>query len=174
MRLPALLLLLLLSAAALPGCLDQGGDPDPADDEPDTPMEETGSMEDLHFEGDVPVGADPFNTIPVGTPAGGIAPCSSPASTCFLHDFTVPAGTNASLTATLAWQLPANDFDLYLYQGDEALSQDGINSIPPAAEVPPTEQVLRHGGLGPGEYTFWVVAWLSVADGYTLDVTFET
>ena len=173
MRSAALLLTALLALSA--GCLE-GGDDAPAEtpDAPAPAMNAT-AMEPLHFEDDVPVGADPFNVVPVVTPLGGGVPCSTAASTCFLHDFTVPDGTNVSvsLVATLAWSLPANDFDLYLYEGEEQLSQDGINSIPPAAGAPPTTQVLHHEGLAPGTYTFWVVAWNSVQDGYTLDVEFS-
>lgn len=173
MRSHAILLATLLALSA--GCLSEDDAPAATPEASAPAANATMALPPLHFEGDVPVGADPFNVVPVVTPVGGGVPCSTSASACFMHDFTVPAGTNVSvaLEATLAWSLPANDFDLYLYEGEEQLSQDGINGIPPAAGAPPTDQVMHHDGLGPGDYTFWVVAWNSVQDGYTLDVAFS-
>jgi hypothetical protein len=171
MRFAALALTALLALSA--GCASDDETADPTTDMP-APMANATAPAPLHFEGDVPYGADPFNVIPVVTPVGGGAPCSTSASTCFVHAFTIN-GTNASvsLEATLAWDLPASDFDLYLYEGETQLSQDGINGIPPAAGVPEAMQVLRHDGLAAGEYAFWVVAWNAVGDAYTLDVTFS-
>ena len=167
MRSHAILLAALLAFSS--GCLSgEGNDPAPSD-APASPATNATVPAPLHFEGDVAVGVDPFNLVD-GTP------CSTDASTCFKHDFTVEEGTNVSvsLEATLAWTIEANDFDLYLYEGEEQLSQDGINQFPPAgASAPPTMQVLRHDGLGPGDYSFWVVAWNAAADSYTLDVTFS-
>jgi hypothetical protein len=170
MRLAAFALTALLAFSA--GCASDEETPGPTPDAP-AAMDNATAPAPLHFEGDVPYGADPFNVVPVGTPAGGAAPCSTSASTCFFHAFTIN-GTNASFAveATLAWGLPASDFDLYLYEGEEQLSQDGINGLPPTG-VPETTQVLRHDGLAAGEYTFWVVAWNAVGDAYTLDATFS-
>lgn len=170
MRLAAFALTALLAFSA--GCASEDEAPAPIED-PAPGMGNATVPEPLHFEGDVPYGADPFNLVPVQTPVGGGVPCSTSASTCFVHPFTVD-GTNVSLAveAVLAWGLPASDFDLYLYEGEEQLSQDGINSLPPTGP-PETTQVLHHDGLGPGEYAFWVVAWNAVGDAYTLDVTFS-
>ena len=170
MRIAPFALAALLAFSA--GCASDGEDPAPMADMP-APMANATAPAPLHFEGDVPYGADPFNLVPVQTPVGGGTPCSTSASTCFVHAFTVN-GTNASvsLEATLAWDLPASDFDLYLYEGENQLSQDGINSLPPSG-VPETSQVLRHEGLPAGEYSFWVVAWNAVGDAYALDVTFS-
>ena len=172
MRFAAILLTVLL--ASFSGCLESGDDPEAMTDEPTAPVVNGTAMAPLHFEGDVPFGTDPFNVVPVQTPAGGGVPCSTPASTCFIHAFTIPEGVIATVEATLAWSLPANDFDLYLYQEETQLSSDGINSIPPAADVPSTTQVLHYEPLVPGDYDLWVVAWNSVADAYTLDATFTT
>lgn len=167
----AFLVTLLTLSAFLAGCSDNesGGD----DEAPDTTTPTAGPavLEPLHFQEDLVFGIDPFNVVPVGTPAGGGAPCSTPASTCFYYPFTIPANTTVAVTATLAWGLPANDFDLYLYQATTLVSSDGINMLG-TAEVPPTTQVLRHTPLVAGDYEFWVAAWNSAADGFTLDVEF--
>src|SRR5688572_16498132 len=84
----------------------------------------------LHWENDVIAGADPFNNLPTdpNDPASLTAPppCSQkPAGqdiSCEYHEFTVN-GTFA-MTATLAWGVDGNDFDLYLYQGDTEVSRD--------------------------------------------------
>jgi hypothetical protein len=170
MRFTAIALTALVALSA--GCASDDEAPGPTTDTP-APMDNATAPAPLHFEGEVPYGFDPFNVVPVQTPVGGGVPCSTSASTCFVHAFTVN-GTNVSvsLEATLAWTLPASDFDLYLYEGEEQLSQDGINSLPPTG-VPEATQVLRHDGLAAGEYAFWVVAWNAVGDEYTLDVTFS-
>ena len=162
-----LLPLLAALALLLSGCSDDeaGTDDVPAPTDAAAPAAQV--PEPMHWEGEVPVGADPFNVVPVVP-----GPCSTQASTCFKHEFTVPEGTEVDLEATLAWGLAANDFDLYLYEGDEQLSSDGINAVPPAAQVPEPQQVLHYAGLEDGTYAFWVVAWNAVGDAYTLDVTF--
>lgn len=163
--LPWLTPLLLLS-----GCVSDDGGTDTGSDGPEgsNPMTNA-TLEPLHWEGDVTVGADPFNFLPVG---GGV--CSQDVSTCFFHDFVIPGNQSVNLEATLAWGTAGNDFDLYLYQGSTQVSQDGINSIDPtnpASLTPQTTQVMHHTATA-GAYTFWVVVWNAVADSYTLDVTF--
>lgn len=156
---------------ALPGCLDESPDGDDEDLLPDGSSPAAVAPDPLHWEESVLVGADPFNVIPVVTPVGGGTPCSTSASTCYIYDFAV--NTTVDLEATLVWGLPASDFDLYLYQDDTQLSSDGINQLG-TVEVPPTSQVLSHGGLAPGAYQFWVVAWNAAGDDFTLDVAFQT
>lgn len=134
----------------------------------------TAPPQPLHWENDVVAGADPYNSLPIDpndpTSLAGPGPCSQQVSSCEYYDFSVN-GT-FDLVATLAWGVAANDLDLYLYQGDTQVSQDGINGIPPAAGVPATQQAMR-ASVGPGEYTFWVVLWNAAADSYTLDAEFS-
>lgn len=168
MRQPSALLA-LLALALLSGCLGDEASTGDTDLLPSEDTVEAAPPEPLHWEEDVLVGADPFNVVPVVTPVGGGTPCSSQASACFVYDFTT--NTTVDLVATLAWRISANDFDLYLYQGDTQLSSDGINQLG-STEVPTPEQVLNHAGLTPGTYSFWVVAWNAVSDGFLLDVEF--
>lgn len=157
-------LLLVATLAPFAGCLDSDDGPAPADEPVDADPAMNTTLEPLHFSGSFAAGADPFNLV-TGSP------CSTAASTCFKHDFEVTGNRSVAVTATLAWGVMANDLDLYLFQGDTELSQDGINTLPPSG-VPPPSQVLRHEGLAPGMYSFWVAIWNGVADDYTLDVEF--
>lgn len=172
---PSALAALLSMTFLLAGCASDDTGEGPASAEQESTFTPT-VPEPLHFEGEVSVGADPFNVVPPA-PVGSGMPCSMEVSTCYYHEFTVGEDAvgngTVSLTATLAWGLAANDLDLYLYQGEEQLSSDGINSLG-AAEPPPTEQVLRHEGLAAGEYSLWVVVWNGAADSYTLDVEFSS
>ena len=162
-----------LLAAAL-ACLLLAGCSGTADDGSATPGPGDGALgnqtalpEPLHWQADIVAGADPFNFLPTGP-----GPCSQDVSSCEFYDFTVETAVN--LTATLAWGVPANDLDLYLYQGTTQLSSDGINNVDPtnpSSVQPATSQVLRHA-LAPGSYTFWVAVWNGAADSYTLDVAF--
>ncbi len=149
----------------LAGCLgDSGSDGDLADGADPEAQAPATPPEPLHWETDIVAGADPFNV------AGTFPACSQDVSSCDYYEFT----TNGTfgLTATLAWGIAANDLDLYLYQGSDLVSQDGINGIPPAASVPATSQVMHVDSLQPGTYTFWVVIWNGAADAYTLDAAF--
>jgi hypothetical protein len=162
---------LLAAALLLAGCSSKS--PSPATTAPAAHgMGNATAIAPLHFGGSFTAGADPFNFLPA-TPAGGANPCSTSASTCYKHDFTVPAGTiNASMEAKLMWTQAANDLDLYLYQGDTQLSMDGINQFPPSG-APSPGQDMHVTGLAAGSYTFWVVVWAGAADSYTLDATFS-
>lgn len=166
---------LLLAALALAGCAGEGSDDDPSL----TPGDGSGlgnatAPAPLHWEADVLVGADPFNNVPdPGNPTANNPPCSQQVSSCEVHEFTVNGTWN--LTATLAWGVPANDLDLYLYQGQTQVSNDGINTIDPvdpSSIVGATSQVM-HVALEPGTYQFWVVVWSGAADHYTLDAAFS-
>lgn len=167
------LLGLLLAALMLSGCSGQ------TDDGNDDGLPDANGLggnatvpDPLHWENDVVVGADPFNNLPTDpndpTSLTGPPPCSQDVSSCEYYEFTVN-GT-ASLTATLAWGIAANDIDLYLFQGTTEVSRDGINSLG-AVGVPPTSQVM-HAKVDAGTYTFWVVLWNAAADSYILDVEF--
>lgn len=119
----------------------------------------------MHEAGGFMLAADPTN-VATGTV------CSGPSvdAPCYFYSFHTDV--NVSLEATLAWTNPANDLDLYLYQGDTMASNDGINNIgnvPP--DMPTTRQVM-HADAAPGDYRFYVVAWNAAAESFTLDVTF--
>lgn len=161
----------LAAALLLAGCSSKS----PSTDVQPAPMQAAANhtaLAPLHFSGSVTAGADPYNLVPIGTPVGGGGPCSTAASTCYKHDFTIPAGiTNTSMEAKLKWSVAANDLDLYLYQGDTQLSMDGINQFPPMG-APTAEQDMHVDGLASGSYTFWVVVWNGAAESYTLDATF--
>jgi len=165
------LLVSLVAALLLAGCSGKSPAPAVQPAASQAPANHT-ALAPLHFAGSFMVGADPSNYVPVATPVGGGGPCSLSASTCYKHAFTVPddAG-NVSVAADLKWGNAANDLDLYLYQGDTLVSQDGINSLPPSG-APTPEQVMHADGLAPGSYTFWVVVWNGAADSYTLDAAF--
>lgn len=161
-------LILALGLLLLSGCLSSsGGDGDAGvgDGAGDGAGTNATAPAPLHWAGDILVGADPFNlaSTVVATP-----PCSQDVSSCTYYDFSV--NTTVDLTATLAWGVQANDLDLYLYQGDKEVSQDGINAI---GDVPPVTSQVMHASIAPGDYTFWVVVWNGAADSYTLDVAFS-
>ncbi len=167
--------------AALAACLLLAGCTGSETDDDATPGAGDGATanalpDPLHWGEAVMAGADPFNYLPVDpndpTSLAGPGACSQDVSSCTYYDFSVNA--SAAMTATLAWSVQANDLDLYLYQGDTLVSQDGINSVDPtnpASLSPATSQVM-HVDVAPGLYTFWVVVWDGAADSYTLDATF--
>jgi hypothetical protein len=161
-------LVLALPLLLVSGCLadDGAGESDLGGD--DGNGGNATALAPLHFEGAITAGADPFNMVPAATPVGGAAPCSTEASTCYYHDFSVNA--SADVTATLAWGVVANDIDLYLYQGGTEVSRDGINDV--TADPTPVDNQVMHATVAPGDYTFWVVVWNGAADSYTLDVAF--
>jgi hypothetical protein len=161
MRSTALLLTALLALSS--GCLEDKQAPEATPDAPAPVMNATAPTP-LHWEGDVTAGADPFNAIPVVAPPE----CSQSVSACEFYDFTIN-GT-FDIDASLVWTNPANDLDLYLYQGETFIGNEGINNVgdPPG----PTSQNLVHADLPPGDYTFRVVMWNAVNEHYDLDVTF--
>jgi len=118
----------------------------------------------IHATGSVAFAADPANL-------ATNAICTSPTSQCTRIPFTV--NSSADVTATLKWGMPANDFDLYIYQGDTQVSNDGINQFPPSGpqDVAQTSQVM-HASLAPGAYQFVVVPWNAAQDTWTLDASF--
>jgi hypothetical protein len=156
MRFLALLLTALLALSA--GCLEEDGDPAPVEDAP-APLVNATAPAPLHWEGTFTAGLDVSNVV-TGVPCG-------PAGTCDFRQFSIN-GT-FDLVATLSWGLPANDLDLYLYEGETEVSRAGINTV---GDPPGTTQVLVHPSLPPGDYTFWVVAWNAVQETYELDATF--
>lgn len=171
---PALLLVTLLASGCSSEPQDDAG---PAGSDGDGPGLNATAPEPLHWDADVIAGADPFNLLPdPNDPLGGNLPeCSqAPAGqdvSCHYYEFTV--NTTVKLEATLAWGVAANDLDLYLYNGQAFVSNDGINSIGIGVpSLPSTTQVMSVDGLAPGTYTFRVVLWNAVADSYTLDAVF--
>jgi hypothetical protein len=106
----------------------------------------------------------------VGDPAAVCEPEQT--AQCFRYPFT--ANNTVAVTARLAWTVPGNDFDLYLMQGDTVVSNDGINTLPPAGpgELTATNQVLN-AEVEAGSYELLVVAWFTGQDTYTLEATFS-
>jgi hypothetical protein len=162
MRTTAFLLTTLLAFSA--GCLTEDNAPEPTGDVP-APVANATAPAPLHWENDIVAGADPFNANPVlATPE-----CSQSVSSCDFYEFTTN-GTFA-LQASLVWTNPANDLDLYLYQGETLVTNDGINMV---GDVPgPTSQNLAAPGLPAGTYTFRVVMWNAIDEHYNLDVSFS-
>lgn len=105
---------------------------------------------------DVLVSADPANFLMLGI-------CQTPTAQCWEYPFET--NTTVNLTASLTWDVPLNDFDLYLFEGDEQLA---VGGDPP----PETEETLAQD-LDPGEYRLVVVAWLVVDGSFTVEGTFD-
>lgn len=93
----------------------------------------------------------------------GMGICQTPTAECWEYPFE--ANTTINVTGTLTWEVPLNDFDLYLLDGDE---QVAVGGDPP----PETEEVAAQD-IGPGEYRLVVVAWLVVDGTFTLEGTFD-
>ncbi len=164
MRAQALVLTLLLTFGA--GCSGTDDDQAPMDEAPVVPATNGTLPAPIHETGEFLMAADPSNV------ATGVI-CTGPSvdPPCYYYDFHTDV--NVSLEATLVWTNPANDLDLYLYEGDTLVSSDGINTIgnvPP--DLPATQQVM-HAEVPPGDYQFYVVAWNGAAESYTLDATFS-
>lgn len=105
--------------------------------------------------------------------AGPYSECGVPLTACYSHFFRID-GT-FDLVATLSWDLPTNDLDLYLYRivpGHDYIevSRDGVND---RTDLPTTEQVLRHAALAPGDYRLLVVPHHGVKIDYRLDAVFQ-
>lgn len=157
-------------AAAFLLALMAGCASDDSAEEPAAPAPEAGTdapiPAPIHEEQDFTLALDPTN-VATGQPCFG--PSVDPP--CYYYEVQVE--TMVDFVATLSWTLEANDFDLYLYEGETQVSSDGINTVgavPP--EPPATTQVMRHEALPPGDYRFYVVAWNAAADTTTLDVEF--
>ena len=109
----------------------------------------------------------------VALPAfGPWSECGVPLTGCDGPIFNVD-GT-FDLEATLSWDLPTNDLDLFLARWVaprtwEEISRDGDND----ATEPVTTQVLRYDDLPPGDYRLWVAPQHGVEIECELDVVFR-
>lgn len=103
----------------------------------------------------VPAGTDVFNQAMMDA-------CSQPVSGCYKYPFKLDR--TATVHAKLAWTIPANDFDLYIFHGSVQGEASG-GSAPGTSEELDAE-------LDAGDYSVVVVAWLAAADTYTIDATF--
>ncbi len=87
--------------------------------------------------------------------------CGAPSPCHELH-FTLER--NASLSASLAWGVPVNDLDLYLYAGNAFVAMDRVTG-------PGT-----HAGLDldltSGDYRLIVVPFAAAAESFVLEATF--
>lgn len=102
-------------------------------------------------------GADPLNT-------AGQPQCSTPQAQCVRYPFQLNA--TATVTATLTWTVPANDFDLAIFQDGASVTAGEGGSQPPGTE----ESIETE--LEAGSYEVVVIPWSVAQDTYTLDVTF--
>ena len=147
------LTLLVGSLLLTAGCLGDGSDANGnagRNDGPPPPLPAP-----IEASEEVVGGLDPFNAVEG-------APCTQEASGCTNYPFTLL--TPAMFNAELSWTLDANDFDLYLYRGDEQVAL--------SAGQPPAVSESISGELAPGEYELVVVAWFVTSDTYTLTATF--
>lgn len=110
----------------------------------------------IHETGDVQASADAF--APLGLP-----PCEAPTSTCF--EYTFEAVDRVTVEASLTWTQAANDFDLYLFAGDQQAEVSGGAS-------PDTDEHIE-ARIAPGSYRFVVVAYAVANDSFTFDATFS-
>ncbi|MHB8633116.1 MAG: hypothetical protein ACYDBQ_03985 [Thermoplasmatota archaeon] len=120
------------------------------------------------------VGAlDPINFDPTN-PLGPSHPCSTPQTLCVPFPFTVngTAG-NVTYTAKLTWTLQANDFDLYLYDGDKIVASSANGTVNPSdPSTPHSPEEMLHGGLSPGSYKFVVDPYGVTQDTFTFSASF--
>ena len=160
MRSHALLLAALLAFSS--GCLSGEDDaPAPAGDQPAAqPMNATLPAE-IHATETVTGSLDPLNLATQEV-------CTAPSAQCFTYPFTIEGNGSVEATAHLAWDLPANDFDLYVYEG-ETLVLNGASDV--TAGPGNVEHV--EGDLSSGDYEVIVVAWGVAQDTFVLDVTFS-
>lgn len=148
---------LLLAALPLAGCLDKPAEevvPESTEASADVPLNAT-LPEPIEDSQTVTGSADPLNF--VGEPS-----CSAPTAQCFRYPFTLASA--ARVSASLAWGLPAHDFDLYVVQGDtDVLSH---------AATPPGNSESVEGVLEPGDYEVLVVGWAVTQDTFDLKAEF--
>lgn len=158
-------LILLLAATALAGCGD-----DPAEPSPTTsagPTAQAQVPQDLEFAGDVLVAADPLYMQDLTEVCAGVLPTED----CRLHAFTIndTAGVENETFAVhieLTWGVVLNDFDLYVLQDGEIVS-DNVNGF--VADGAEEEDIV----LEPGDYEILVNPFLVVSDSYAVHVSFE-
>lgn len=153
------LVAMLALTLPLAGCLGDDEEPDeePSDDtgtgtEPTPPL-----PEDIEASEMVVASADPLNAVGMGI-------CSSPAGQCFRYPFSTEA--EVSLDALVEWTVDANDFDLYLVEGEEQVAVSG--------QQPPGTSEGFTVTVAPGSYELVVVAWAVTQDTFTLTGTFSS
>lgn len=145
--------LLLLAA----GCLgDEDAPTNETDDGNVVPTDRPPLPNDIEASEMVVGGADPFNFVTM-------APCSTPVSGCYPYAFE--ANTSVTITAALSWTVPANDFDVYLFD-------EGGTAVAMSAGMPPGTSEGFAADLDPGSYSLTVVAWAVTQDTFTLTGTF--
>ena len=145
-------LLLTALAVLLAGCSGQQGTPDPAPFAPSGPAAAP-LPPPIHANGTMPPSLDPV--------ASGGPACSPPGSTCFRYPFRLEG--NATADARLSWSLDANDLDLYLMQGSQALDSSNRGMT--------TSESLS-AQLPAGDYEFVVQGSTTTLQDFRFDATF--
>ena len=157
----AFLLLASTLLATMPGCLEDDDVPEPTDDAPPMVAENATLPADIMASETVMGSADPMNFV-----TGGV--CESPTAQCFEYPFTIEGNQSVNVDGTLTWGLEANDFDLYVYEGNT----EALNGASDVTAGPGTMEHVE-GPLEPGEYRVIVVAWGVGQDTFDLAVTFS-
>lgn len=107
-------------------------------------------MDDLRFTGRI-LGAEPLSAVDA---------CSG---ACPEFHFELEHASNA--TVSLAWQMPLNDLDLYLFEGGAFVAMS-------RGTAPSTSEALQVA-LTPGAYRIQVVPFVSGPESFTIDVAFD-
>lgn len=100
--------------------------------------------------------ADPLNF-------AGMPVCATPSAQCFRYPFTLTNSTG--LAAELSWEIPASDFDLYVFLDGAPVEMDG--------QTPPGTSEMLDVVLPAGDYELVVVAWAVARDTFTLNAQFS-
>ena len=154
--------LALLLTLALAGCVNTPTDTsDDANQTQPTSPGMTALPAPIEASEQVTGSADPLNF-------AQMPPCSSPTAQCFPYPFDLN-GT-ATITASLAWTVPASDFDLYIFQDGAPIDVGGQGASPPQS-AGTTEEAIEQE-LDEGAYELVVVAWSVAQDTFTLSATF--
>lgn len=153
-------LLALAAVALLAGCL--GGGEEAGGNETNGTAEGNATLAPLpppiEATEEVTGSADP---VPV---TGVMPPCEAPSAQCFRYPFELNA--TATIAVTLTWEVPANDFDVYIFQdGEQITTTEGGSS-------PPGNQEAFELELEAGSYEVVVSAYAVSQDTFVLSATF--
>lgn len=153
-------LLALAATALLAGCLGGGDDAEGNETDGNTTDDAAARVLPGPIEASEQVtgSADPL-------PITGAAACDAPTSQCFRYPFEL--NVSATIAVSLTWTVPANDFDVYLFQDGAPITTTEGGSTPPG-----TEEAFEME-LEPGSYEVVVSAYSVTQDTFTLSATFS-
>ncbi|HWH07924.1 MAG TPA: hypothetical protein VNX21_01910 [Candidatus Thermoplasmatota archaeon] len=152
---------LLALALALAGCMgggDGGTSTDIGGNETTDDGMGTAYPAPINASEQVTGSADPGNLAPGG------APCATPSSKCYRYPFQMNA--TGQVDAKLSWNVPASDFDLYVFMEGQPHPDS------PTVQNPPGTSENVKMTLEPGAYEVVVVAWGVAQDTFKLEATF--